>query len=251
MRVLGVDAGSSNLKCAIVEDDSLEDYTVVESTGPVKEVLRRAMDELSADIDEFDVTAVTGYGREALSDEFDETVPELPAVALGASRLVEGARTVIDVGGQDTKVMKVKDGKVVDFQVNDKCAAGTGRFVENVCRRLGIEMSEVDEHVNCADDPVKINSMCAVFAETEVISLVNRGIDVERILLGILDSVAERVATMADKVSPEPEVVLVGGMTRCRVFTELLSDRLKMRINVPDEAHIAGALGAALWVLEK
>ncbi|WP_456482491.1 acyl-CoA dehydratase activase [Methanopyrus sp.] len=250
MRVLGVDAGSSHLKCAIVEDGSLEDYTVVESTGPVKEVLRRALDELSADVEEFDVTAVTGYGREALSDEFDETVPELPAVALGASRLVEGTKTVIDVGGQDTKVMRVEDGKVVDFQVNDKCAAGTGRFVENVCRRLGIELSEVDERVNSADDPVRINSMCAVFAETEVISLVNRGIDVERILLGVLDSVAERVATMADRVSPEPEVVLVGGMARCRVFAELLSNRLGTGINVPNEAHVAGAFGAALWVLK-
>ncbi|WP_457615009.1 acyl-CoA dehydratase activase [Methanopyrus sp.] len=250
MRVLGVDAGSSHLKCAIVEDDSLENYVVIESTGPVKEVLRRALDELSVDIDEFDVTAVTGYGREALSDTFDETVPELPAVALGASKLVEGARTVIDVGGQDTKVMKVEDGKVIDFQVNDKCAAGTGRFVENACRRLGIEVSEVDERANDADEPVKINSMCAVFAETEVISLVNRGVDVERILLGVLDSVAERVATMADRVSPEPEVVLVGGMARCQVFTELLSNKLGVKIRVPDEAHVVGAFGAALWVSE-
>ncbi len=251
MLVLGVDAGSSYLKGAIVEDGSLADHAVVEARGGVDDVLERMLSELGADLSDFDLTVVTGYGREALKGRFDATAPELPSVALGAWKLGENVRTVIDVGGQDSKVLRVEEGRVVDFQVNDKCAAGTGRFIESVCRRLGVELTNLDRVVSDADGSVSISSMCAVFAESEVITLVNQGVEEGKILRGVLESVAERVATMARRVSPEPEIVLVGGLARSRTFAEILSEALEVEVTVPRHAQLAGALGAALWAMER
>ncbi|NPB02101.1 MAG: CoA activase [Methanopyri archaeon] len=243
MRVLGVDAGSTYLKCVDMDDEDVVDAVQVPVKGTAHETLERALERLGAREDEFDAVVVTGYGREALEDVADEVVPELPAVALGATHIEDGVRTVIDVGGQDTKVMKVDvDGNIVDFQVNDKCAAGTGRFIENVADRLDINPSSINHDVS----PVKINSMCAVFAESEVVSLLHRGVEKDRIMMGVYEAVAERVAVLAERVDPEPEVVLVGGMVKQPVFADVLGRKLGMEVKTPGLAWCAGAIGAAL-----
>ncbi len=248
MRVLGVDAGSTYLKCVDVDDGDVVEAVQVPVRGTAHETLERALDGLRAEREDFDAVVVTGYGREALKDVADDVVPELPAVALGAKFLENDARTVIDVGGQDTKVMKVDvDGNIVDFQVNDKCAAGTGRFIENVAARLDLDPSDVEDDV----EPVRINSMCAVFAESEVVSLLHRGVEKERIMLGVYEAVAERVAVLAERVDPEPAVVLVGGMVKQPVFAEVLGRKLGMEVERPKLAWCAGAIGAALRFIRR
>ncbi len=192
----------------------------------------------------------TGYGRISLPF-IDKAVTEITCHARGAHHLLVGADMVIDIGGQDSKVI-LTDGRggVINFAMNDKCAAGTGRFLEVIAAALGADVSELAEKARGAE-PVQISSMCTVFAESEVISLLAQGVDKGKIIAGIHRSVANRVAAMAERLGQGELIIFTGGVAKNEGVKEFLSRELRRDIVVAPESQLAGALGAALLAREK
>ena len=193
----------------------------------------------------------TGYGRNlALERELaDEVISEIKAYALGAHHLFPDVATVLDIGGQDSKAIRVgPDGRVLRFEMNDRCAAGTGRFLENMAHALSLEVAELGPHALAAPGglPVRISSMCTVFAESEVVSLIARGEDSRRVALGLHQAIVDRVAGMVRRVGIEERFVFAGGVARNRCLQRLFAEALGVSLSVPADPQIVGALGAAL-----
>jgi predicted CoA-substrate-specific enzyme activase len=189
--------------------------------------------------------ATTGYGRKILKD-VTFTPTEITCHARGAAFLVPGCRFVIDIGGQDAKGIRIgRDGRAEDFVMNDKCAAGTGRFLSATGLALGVALDDLSRHAHGVR-PHRINSMCTVFAESEVISLVNQGVERGSIIAGLHASIARRTASMVASLQPEPPVAFTGGVSRNSDIVEKLSEELHMPVIVPEDSVYAGGLGAAL-----
>ena len=189
-------------------------------------------------------TVATGYGRVAVPYA-DKVVTEITCHGVGAARLFGGEGTVVDVGGQDTKVIQLRAGRVAKFAMNDKCAAGTGRFLEVMADRLGVSQEELSRLAAAGTGSgVKISSMCTVFAESEVISLVGRGEARENIAHAVIESVASRVVTLAGQGAGAP-FFLTGGLCENAYFVERLGALLGSAVTTCPEARFAGALGAA------
>lgn len=189
----------------------------------------------------------TGYGRHLARIRLGcPVVSEIKAHALGAHWLFPGCRTVIDIGGQDSKAIRVTDGRQTNFEMNDRCAAGTGRFLEVMAMTLGYSVAEFGGEALKGQEPVSISSMCTVFSESEVISLIARGVDRHSIALGLHQSIVSRLVALVGRVGVEPEVVLTGGVAHNPCIRALLEKALAVRLLVPDEPQLAGALGAAL-----
>jgi predicted CoA-substrate-specific enzyme activase len=187
----------------------------------------------------------TGYGRDLVSFA-DTTVTEITCHAVGVHHLIPDAATVIDIGGQDSKLLRLTgDGRVRDFAMNDRCAAGTGRFLEVVADRLGAALSELGELAGRSRSPVAISSMCVVFAETEIVGLLATGTPPADIVAGVQRSIADRVAAMAGRRVTEP-VVFTGGVALLPGMVGALEAVLNASIRVPPDPHMTGALGAAL-----
>lgn len=193
----------------------------------------------------------TGYGR--VSIEFaDKRVTEITCHGRGAHYFNPSVRTIIDIGGQDSKVIRLNDkGRVVDFAMNDKCSAGTGRFLEVMASALEVELSGLAELSDGAQNIVSISSMCTVFAESEVVSLIARGLPREDIALGLHQSIADRTAGLVQRVGLEEPVMMTGGVARNSAVVRALNEKLKTSIIIPPEPQIAGALGAALLAEEE
>jgi predicted CoA-substrate-specific enzyme activase len=191
----------------------------------------------------------TGYGR-AQVPFAQANISELSCHGAGAHHILSRVRTVLDIGGQDTKVITVdKDGNLLDFAMNDKCAAGTGRFLEMMCRVLDLSLDQLGEMHFSDGEPCTIGNMCSVFAESEVINLVNEGVPLPRIVKGLHNSLASRVATMVKRVGIEPEVVISGGVAKNKGVIDAIESKLKLKLTkFPDhiDPQIIGALGAAL-----
>ena len=188
---------------------------------------------------------VTGYGR-ALADFADQAVTEIACHGRGAFFLNNSVRTVLDIGGQDSKAISLDEqGSVTDFVMNDKCAAGTGRFLEVMAHLLGGEVQDLDRMAAGAEAQV-ISNMCTVFAESEVISLLAKGVSKESIARGILESIAGRAAALLGRVSVEPRIAFTGGASRSAVLKELIEQKTGVKLFVSPHAQIAGALGAAI-----
>ena len=193
-------------------------------------------------------TVGTGYGRYAIPFG-DIQVTEISCHARGASFIFPGTRTVLDIGGQDTKGIRIDDrGEIVDFSMNDKCAAGTGRFLEAMARSMEIPIGEMENHYFGDGDPCTITAMCSVFAESEVINLINDGVEMSRIVKGLLLSLANRVASLTKRMGVVEDVVMTGGVAKNQGVQEAIEKKLKIRMKRFDGAdpQIAGALGAAL-----
>lgn len=240
---IGVDLGSRTIKLAVVSEGRLLETKVVESGfEPHQQAL-----ELLKDFQPSGVVA-TGYGRHLASKYFaDSVITEIKAHAMGARQLFPDCRTILDVGGQDSKVISLtKDGRVANFQMNDKCAAGTGRFLEIMAGSLGYVLDEFGRAAAQSEQTVPINSMCAVFAESEVVSLKNRGLPPQDIARSIHLSVVERVSGMLERLGISGEVVFSGGVASNQFLVEQLAKRLGVPVLVPDTPAIVGALGAAL-----
>ncbi len=190
----------------------------------------------------------TGYGRRlATTTLADEVVSEIRAYGLGARYLYPDCRMVIDVGGQDCKVTLLSDsGEVQKFEMNDRCAAGTGRFLEIMARVLELDISQLGEHALAAKAMVRINSQCTVFAESEVVSLIARGEESRAIALGLHEAIATRIAGMARRIGPRERVLFAGGGALNACLRRLLSQKLGVELTVPEAPQIVGALGAAL-----
>jgi predicted CoA-substrate-specific enzyme activase len=203
----------------------------------------------------YDRLVATGYGRHLAVERSlaCEVITEIKAYALGAYHLYPDVQTVLDVGGQDTKVIVVRPGGgASQFEMNDRCAAGTGRFLENMARALGMDVAGFAAHALEADGmPVRLSSTCAVFAESEAVSLIGRGEDSRRVALGIHRAIATRLAGMVRRVGPRERCVFAGGGALNPCLRQLLEGELGLPLSVPADPQTVGALGAALYAFTR
>jgi predicted CoA-substrate-specific enzyme activase len=192
----------------------------------------------------------TGYGRHLAAERAvaDEVISEIKAYGLGAHYLYSDAGTVLDIGGQDSKAIRLgPGGRVLRFEMNDRCAAGTGRFLENMAHTLGMPVADFGPHALAANGrAVRISSMCTVFAESEVVSLIARGEDSHRVALGLHKAIVDRVGGMVRRVGVQKRFVFAGGVACNPCLQQLFARALDVAITVPDNPQTVGALGAAL-----
>ena len=254
MTDIGIDIGSTAAKAAVVDGAGEIVFTCVIPTGYSSvDAAGRLRGELMAA--GFDVeheacrTVATGYGRVAVPYA-DKVVTEITCHGTGAARLFGDHGTVIDVGGQDTKVIQLKGGRVVKFAMNDKCAAGTGRFLEIMADRLGITQQQMAELARAGEE-TKISSMCTVFAESEVISQLAMGTNKCDIIHGIHKSVAGRVSGLCHRIGVRDDVVMTGGVAQNHGIVKALQEQLGHEIHTTPLTQYNGALGAALFAYQK
>jgi len=252
----GVDVGSTQTKAVVVDEGGQVAGRALLPTGAnVVQAAELAFRESlrSGDIHEEDVGFVvgTGYGRYRV--EFGNTqITEIVCHARGAARMFPRTETVLDMGGQDTKAIRIRPGgDVLDFCMNDKCAAGTGRFLESAAAALQLDLAELGPTALRGQRPVNISTTCTVFAESEVLSWLARGKKIEDILLGVHRSIASRSIALLRRVGIEGEVTFTGGVTRNDAMVAVLNEMLHRELNVSEESHYMGALGAALFALER
>jgi len=253
MFTVGIDVGSVTTKAVLLNGKDWR-YVVRPTGCSPRQAGKEAFEELLGrdGLAQEDISGVigTGYGRISLPF-IDKAVTEITCHARGAHHLLAGADMVIDIGGQDSKVILTDgQGNVVNFAMNDKCAAGTGRFLEVIAAALGADVSELADLARGAE-PVQISSMCTVFAESEVISLLAQGMNKGRIIAGIHRSVACRVAAMAERLGKGERIIFTGGVAKNDGVKEFLSRELDRETVVLPESQLAGALGAALLAREK
>lgn len=243
MRILGLDIGSRSVDAVWLDDGRITDWAVTDSGFDPGSAAAAFVDRGS-----HDAIVSTGYGRHAARERFGGmAVTEITAYGLGAATLFPHASSVLDIGGQDTKVISLGDaGRVVDFEMNDKCAAGTGKFLEVMARALGYELEEMAALALKAPGGVTISSMCTVFAESEVTGLVHRGEDRARIARGLHDSIAKRTLGSLKRVGATGPLVFAGGVAKNPAMVELVRLGFDGDVHVPAEAQIVGAYGAAL-----
>lgn len=243
---VGIDCGSAACKGALLREGAIV-ATRVQPTGwSPKETARSVLSELlgQSEMIREEVTVVaTGYGRVGI-DFADKVVTEITCHALGAEHLLPGVRTVIDIGGQDSKVISVNDGKVLSFQMNDKCAAGTGRFLEMSAHRMGVELSDFPALLE-AGKSCPLGSMCAVFADSEIVSLLASGKSREEVAGGIVQSVVKRVVALAARIEIQPPILLTGGLADLSGLRIELERQINAAISVSPLSRFAGAIGAA------
>lgn len=251
----GLDIGSTGTKAALLHAQSGEVLAVAEEpTGwePARaatRVLDAALDQLGAAPQNIARTVATGYGRTSVSAA-DRRVTEITCHARGALHLVPGARTVLDIGGQDSKLIALaEDGAVRDFLMNDKCAAGTGRFVANMAVALGINLVDFGT-LAAQGSPAPLSSMCAVFAESEIIGLTAQGVARQNLAAGIVVSIAKRLKSLSGRVPFIPVVAFTGGLARNPELAACFADALDVELTAPALAPFAGAVGAALMAAD-
>jgi predicted CoA-substrate-specific enzyme activase len=257
MLVGGCDVGSATGKAVVMRDGEIVAYEIMPSTTKPEVTARTVMDKAIekaglSSIEDLDYIVGTGYGR--LKVPFaSENISEITCHARGAQWLSPTVRTVVDIGGQDCKVMSLADsGKVLEFVMNDRCAAGTGRFFEAMARVLDCGLEGLSELSLRGKDPSLISSQCSVFAESEVITLVNEGIGLEDIVAGLHVSIANRLNAMVRKVGLVEDVALTGGCAKNDGLAKALEDKLSVTVRkLPLDPQVAGAIGAALIAAEK
>lgn len=241
---IGIDSGSTMTK-GVLYNGALERRFICPTPGRPQEAIQQAWQYLSRGIEGQPYLTLTGYGRE-LAEFADKKVTEISCHALGARWLCDGAMTVIDIGGQDSKAIRLdSDGNLVDFLMNDKCAAGTGRFLEVIAQTLGVDLQALDSTTQGVT-PHPISSMCTVFAESEVIGLRAAGVPQQEILSGILSAIARRSASFAARLGVEQQVFFSGGVSHSDEFRQRLAQALGCPVLTHVDAQFAGALGAAL-----
>lgn len=251
----GVDVGSATTKAVLVDAEGrIAAYTILRSGGNLAAAAVRALDgvfeQAGAPRDAAGAIVATGYGRENVAER-TRAVTEITCHARGAHALDPEVRSVIDIGGQDSKAIALDArGMVRKFEMNDKCAAGTGRFLEVMARTLEVELNDIGPMALTADRASKISSTCTVFAESEVVSLLAQGESVARILAGLCQAITQRVNSLASRVGMTPKVMMTGGVAKNAGVLRGLEGALNLPISVPDEPQITGALGAALMARE-
>ena len=246
----GIDIGSLSSEALLIGEDGILGYSIMSTgTNPQRTARNCLEDALAkANVDEQGIFGVvaTGYGRIRVPFA-DKEITEITCHGRGAHFLFPGTRTVIDIGGQDSKVIILDaQRKVVDFVMNDKCAAGTGRFLEVMAGALETGLEEMGVLSLKARSRISISSMCTVFAESEVVSLIAQGARREDIIGGLHDSIASRIYRMAKRLPIDGEITFTGGVAKNLGMVDALKRRFKTPINLPEEPQIVGALGAAL-----
>ncbi len=244
MRCAGIDIGSRSIELVILESGRIIEKRQAD-TGydPINEA-RNLLNGLP-----YDRIMATGYGRGLFEVFFEnsQTVTEIKAYARGVKELLPDAQTILDIGGQDSKAISLfENGRIKKFEMNDRCAAGTGKFLEVMAKALGFGIEKFGEEALKASKDLKINSMCTVFAESEVTSLIAKGENRMEIARGLHASVVRRAVSMLKRISVNGGVVFAGGVARNICIRRLLSESLEQEIKVPDDPQMVGALGAAL-----
>ncbi|MFH1114815.1 MAG: acyl-CoA dehydratase activase [Pseudomonadota bacterium] len=254
MYYLGVDLGSLSCDAVLIDENgSVLASSVVPTGAHNREAVSRAVQMVlsSVGISQGDVRATvsTGYGRDRVEDRLD-AVTEITCHARGIEALVGGTEVLIDIGGQDSKAIRLNGkGKVLEFAMNDKCAAGTGRFLEAMARALQVDIEDIGDLDNGATENLTLSSMCTVFAESEVVSLIAKGTPINEIVSGLNKAVATRVAGLVKRVVSDVgglSVAMSGGVARNRGMARSLASALNVEVAVPEEPDTVGALGAAL-----
>ena len=243
MKGIGLDIGSRTIKLVVCENGSMTMKRKEVNTYDPLALCREMLSGFEADR-----VIATGYGRHLLKGYLQcETISEIKAFARGALALHGSCRTVLDIGGQDTKAISLDEtGRIVKFQMNDKCAAGTGRFLEVMATALGLSLEDFMRAAASAEKPEPVNSMCTVFAESEVISMIARGSSRPGIALGIHQSVARRAVSLLEKVSIREDVLFAGGVALNPCMRAQIEEHLGKPLIVPEDPQIVGALGCAL-----
>lgn len=254
MLVMGVDIGAAASKALVLnEKDEILGYSIRHTGADVTEtaaqVAEEALKKAGVSMDDLDYILSTGWGRFAV-DFANKNESEIICHAAGAYHLLPDARGVIDIGGQDSKAIRMgDDGLVNDFIMNDKCAAGTGRFIETLCNILEIDLEDIGNLALKSKNPCLMSSTCVVFAETEVVAFRAKKIPIEDIIAGVLEALVKRVYAMACHIRLDTlvkEVVFTGGTAKNPGLVKYLEKHLETKLIVPDEPQIVGALGAAL-----
>ncbi len=250
MITVGIDIGSITTKAAILKNGSLILEQII-PTGYNAEkaalnIVKKILSDMNFEPSQINAVVTTGYGRKSASFA-DRTVTEIMCHAAGAHFMNPSVRSVIDIGGQDSKAIVIdNNGSVKDFAMNDKCAAGTGRFLEVMARAMEIDMNDFGEFSLQAENPAKISSLCTVFAESEVISLISSGEKRENIIAGIHQSISSRVMAMAGRIGITAPVMMTGGVAKNIGVVRAIEEKSGKKIEISQKAQVAGAIGAAI-----
>lgn len=247
MYSIGVDSGSVATKAVLFDGEKIVKKVIVPTGWSPKTTSRQAYDMLIDGIDKDKIKKVigTGYGRISM-DFVDKKVTEITCHTKGIFFLNKNIRTILDIGGQDSKVINIdENGNVVNFIMNDKCAAGTGKFLEVTSHKLGSDIANIDELADGAT-PENISSMCTVFAESEIVSLLAQDIPKENIAAGILKSIANKGVSILNKGKLDGEIAFTGGLAQSKELVKMLKNNLNRDIFIAEDAQIVGALGAAI-----
>ncbi len=245
---IGIDMGSVGTKAVIYNGEMIDKIVIPTGWSPKNagtEVFNALLKRNNIKKEQVKKIITTGYGRSSL-DFADKAVTEITCHAKGAFFLNENIRTVLDIGGQDSKVIALDEaGNVSDFLMNDKCAAGTGRFLQVMATLLEMDVEDFSA-INSTVKPQKISSMCTVFAESEIISLLANGVEKESLALGILDSIANRAVSMLKRVGIHSEIGFTGGVSKSKNLVTLIEEKTGLNLYSHPDSQIAGALGAAI-----
>lgn len=254
--VAGVDIGSLTAKTVLLDEAKRVVAHTIVPTGAVsrraaQSSLQEALDAVGLPAEKLNYVIATGYGR-ANVPFANVQLTEISCHARGVHFVIPEARTIIDIGGQDSKVISLdeNDGRVISFVMNDKCAAGSGRFLEVMSRALEVELEEMGPLSLRYQNALQISSTCTVFAESEVVALIAANHDKVDIIAGIHKAIARRVASMVKQIGVREKVVMTGGVAKNIGAVRALEDVLGVAVYVPEEPQITGALGAALFALE-
>lgn len=249
MKYLGIDIGSRTIKTVVLSDNTIEQWEVADATSRPSETARRMLSGHKS----IPVMA-TGYGRHLLEIDGIPSITEIKACAAGIRHLYSDARLIIDIGGQDLKVISLDtSGKITKFEMNDRCAAGTGKFLEIMAEKLDYTISDFGNAALEGRERININSLCTVFAESEVIGLLNRDEPSEDIAYALHQSVIRKISGIVKRVSSPPDfpVYLVGGGALNSAIGKLIEKYLSTVVHVPDNPQIIVALGASVIASEK
>ena len=254
--VAGIDMGAKSTKAVVMNGEQRICGQSAVKTRPdfpavAREVLNLALQQAALKESELNYIATTGFGRYNVPFR-DIQITDITCVGRAAVFLFPKTRSVLDIGAQSTRALRVSDtGKVREFRTNDKCAAGAGGFIERACKYLEINIEQVGDLSLEAKKPQTISSVCAVLAESEIINHVSTGETVDNILRGVHNSLASRALALLKRAGMEDEVTFVGGVARQKGMVKALEGTLKRKINVSEEPHMVGALGAALLALRR
>lgn len=252
----GVDVGSTQTKAVIMDENRrLLGHVIIPTGANVIKAAEKAfpLAVKAAGLTPQDIAYVvgTGYGRYKVTFGHSQ-ITEISCHARGAHFLFPNTRTVLDMGGQDTKAIRIgPTGDVIDFSMNDKCAAGTGRFLAAAAEAAGLELEEIGPISLAGTRPVKLTTVCTVFVESDILSYLVQGKKIEDILAGVHKAIATRTLSLAARVGLDPEITFTGGVSRNVGMVQALEERLGLKINISPDAHLAGAIGAAIFAIEK
>jgi predicted CoA-substrate-specific enzyme activase len=257
MLVAGIDIGSITTEALLFDKDKgIVGYTILQTGADSKKTAEIALEKVLAypgkSVSDISYTISTGCGRKRATFA-KEAITEITCIAKGVNFLFPEARTIIDIGGQDTKVIRVDEkGRVLEFEMNDKCAAGTGRFIEVMAKALNVELDNIGNISLQHKKELTISSICTVFAESEVISLVSEGEELEDIIYGIHKAIADRTMGLINRLGGvTPEVIMAGGVAKNIGVVKALEKVLGTSLKIYVEPQIIGALGAAILALGK